>query len=77
MKHHYIELCMDTMYVAECGMLTAMDWTVKYHSLVPIVTRMFQYDYYNMYLPCPRSGQGKCMCSFHFAVSGQVLDSHK
>jgi hypothetical protein len=24
MKHHNIKLCMDTMYVNECGMLTAI-----------------------------------------------------
>jgi hypothetical protein len=29
-KHHNIELCMDTMYVNECGMLTAIDWTIKF-----------------------------------------------
>jgi hypothetical protein len=29
MKHHDIELYMDTMYVNECGMLTAIDWTIS------------------------------------------------
>jgi hypothetical protein len=26
MKHHNVELCMDTMYVNECGMLTANEY---------------------------------------------------
>ena len=38
MKHDDIELCMDTMYVNE-WMLTAIDRTIKYQSLVPIETR--------------------------------------
>jgi hypothetical protein len=29
-KHHGIELCMDTMYVNECGMLTAIDQRIKF-----------------------------------------------
>jgi hypothetical protein len=36
---HNIELCMDTMYANECGMLTSIDQTIKYQSLVPIETR--------------------------------------
>jgi hypothetical protein len=31
-KHHNIELCMDTMYVNECGILTAIDQTIKFHN---------------------------------------------
>jgi hypothetical protein len=38
-KHHDIELCIDTMYVNEYSMLTAIDRTIKYRSLVPIETR--------------------------------------
>jgi hypothetical protein len=39
MKHHDIKLCMDTTYVNECSMLTVIDRTIKYQSLVPIETR--------------------------------------
>ena len=45
LKHHNIELCMDTMYVNECGMLTAIDRTIKYRSLIPIQTRHHE-EYY-------------------------------
>ena len=38
-KHQNVELCMDTMYVNESGMLTAIDRTIKFQSLVPIETR--------------------------------------
>jgi hypothetical protein len=38
-KHHNIELCMDTMYVNECGMLTAIDKTIKFCCLVPMDTK--------------------------------------
>jgi hypothetical protein len=38
-KHHDIDLCMDTMYVNECGMLTAIDRTIKFRSLVPMNTK--------------------------------------
>jgi hypothetical protein len=37
-KHHDIDLCMDAMYVNECGMLTAIDRTIKFRSLVPMNT---------------------------------------
>jgi hypothetical protein len=43
-QHKDIELCMDTMYVNECGMLTAIDKTLKYRSLVPMDTK--QHDEY-------------------------------
>jgi hypothetical protein len=43
-KHHDIELCMDTMYVNECGMLTLIDWTIKFRSLVPMNIK--QHDEY-------------------------------
>ena len=33
---------MDTMYVNECGMLTAIDRTIKYRSLIPIQTRQHE-----------------------------------
>jgi hypothetical protein len=29
-KHHDIDLCMDAMYVNECGMLVAIDQTIKF-----------------------------------------------
>jgi hypothetical protein len=35
MKHHKIKLCMDTLYVNECDMLTAINRTIKFRSLVP------------------------------------------
>ena len=41
-KHHAIELCMDTMYVNECGMLTAIDRTIKFRSLVPMETKLHE-----------------------------------
>ena len=44
-KHHDIELCMDTMYVNECGMLTAIDKTIKFRSLVPMDTKNHE-EYY-------------------------------
>jgi hypothetical protein len=34
MKHHNVELCMDAMHVNKCGMLTAVDRTIKV-SLAP------------------------------------------
>jgi hypothetical protein len=36
MKHHDIDLCKNAMYVNECGMLTAIDQTIKFQSLVPM-----------------------------------------
>jgi hypothetical protein len=44
-QHKDIELCMDTMYVNECGMLTAIDKTLKYRSLVPMDTKKHE-EYY-------------------------------
>jgi hypothetical protein len=35
-KHHDIDLCMDAMDVNECVMLTAIDRTIKFRSLVPM-----------------------------------------
>ena len=43
-EHHDIELCMNTMYVNECGMLTAIDKTIEFRSLVPMNTK--QHDEY-------------------------------
>jgi hypothetical protein len=34
--HHDIDLYMDAMDVNECGMLTAIDRTIKFQSLVPM-----------------------------------------
>ena len=48
MKHHDIKLCMDTMYVNECGMLlNAVDWTIKFRCLLPIYTMQYG-KYYHM-----------------------------
>ena len=44
-KHHDIELCMDTMFVNECGMLTVIDRLIRFRSVVPIDTKT-QSDYY-------------------------------
>ena len=44
-KHHDIELCMDIMFVNECGMLTAIDRLIQFRSVVPIDTKT-QCDYY-------------------------------
>ena len=44
-KHRDIELCMDTMFVNECGMLTAIDRSIRFRSVVPIDTKT-QSDYY-------------------------------
>jgi hypothetical protein len=38
-KHHDVKLYMDTMYVNECGMLTAINRTIKSRSLVPMNTK--------------------------------------
>ena len=35
-KHKELDLCMDTMFVNECGMLTAIDKSIRFRSLVPI-----------------------------------------
>jgi hypothetical protein len=44
-KHHNIDLCMDGIYVNECGMLTAIDQTIKFRSLVPMNTKQ-HVEYY-------------------------------
>jgi hypothetical protein len=38
-KHHDINLCMYAMYVNECVMLTVIDQTIKFRSLVPMNTK--------------------------------------
>jgi hypothetical protein len=38
-KHRDIDLCMDAMDVNECGMLTVIDRTIKFRSLVPMNTK--------------------------------------
>jgi hypothetical protein len=45
MKHHDINLCMDAMDVNERGMLTAIDRTIKFRSLVPMNTNQ-HVEYY-------------------------------
>ena len=45
MQHHDIELCMDTMFVNDCGFLTAIDRTIKFRSLVPINSKQHK-EYY-------------------------------
>ena len=44
-RHHNIELCMDTMFVNKCGMLTAIDRSIRFQSVVSIDTKT-QSDYY-------------------------------
>jgi hypothetical protein len=44
-KHHDIDLCMDAMYVNECGMLTEIDRPIKFRSLVPMNTKQ-HVEYY-------------------------------
>ena len=44
-KNHDIDLCIDTMFMNECGMLTAIDKTVKFRSLVPMNTKQNK-EYY-------------------------------
>ena len=38
-QHRNIELCMDTMFINNCAMLTAIDRTIKFRSLVPVPNR--------------------------------------
>ena len=38
-QHRDIELCMDTMFINKEGMLTAIDRTIRFRSLVPIDTK--------------------------------------
>jgi hypothetical protein len=38
-KHHNTDLCMDAIYENECGILTAIDQTIKFRSLVPMNTK--------------------------------------
>jgi hypothetical protein len=45
MKHHNIGLCMDAMDVNECGMLSTIDQTIKFRSLVPMNTKQHA-EYY-------------------------------
>ena len=45
MKHYKIQLCMDTMHVNECSMLTTVNPTMKFQSLVPMNTRQHK-EYY-------------------------------
>ena len=44
-KNHDIDLCIDTMFLNECSMLTAIDKTVKFRSLVPMNTKQNK-EYY-------------------------------
>ncbi len=44
-KHTNLELCMDTMYINSEGMLTAIDRTIKFRSLVPINSKKHK-EYY-------------------------------
>ena len=45
LKHHEIELCMDTMFVNDVGMLTAIDRTIRFRSVVPIDSKKYT-EYY-------------------------------
>ena len=44
-QHREIELCMDTMYVNEVGMLTTIDRTIKFRAVIPISSRTHE-EYY-------------------------------
>ena len=44
-KNHDIDLCIDTMFMNKCGMLTTIDKTVKFRSLVPMKTKQDK-EYY-------------------------------
>jgi hypothetical protein len=44
-KHHDIDLCMDTMDLNEFSMLTAIDRTIKFRSLVPMNTKQHVKSY--------------------------------
>ena len=44
-KNHDIDLCIDTMFLNECGMPTAIDQTIKFRSLVPMNTKQNK-EYY-------------------------------
>ena len=41
-KNHHITLCMDIMYVNGLPMLTSIDRTVRFHSLVPLQSRTIE-----------------------------------
>ena len=45
-QHCDIELCINVMYVNECGMLTAIDRTIKFRSLVPLNGKTHE-EYYH------------------------------
>ncbi len=58
-KHHRIDLCMDATYVSEWGMLSAIDQTIKFRSLVPMNTKQHvkYYSAFNQILRhCNRAG---------------------
>ena len=38
-KHREVELCIDTMFINECAMLTSIDRTVRFRALIPIENR--------------------------------------
>ena len=44
-KNNDIDLCIDTMFQNECGILTAIDQTIKFRSLVPMITKQNK-EYY-------------------------------
>ena len=44
-NHRNIKLCIDTMFINGCRMLTSINWTVKYQSLVPMEGKKHT-DYY-------------------------------
>ena len=39
LKHRELELCMDTMFVNDVQMLTAIDRTIRFRSVVPVESR--------------------------------------
>ena len=45
MKHENLELCMDVMFVNKCAMLTTIDKSIKFRSLVPLNSQKHE-EYY-------------------------------
>ena len=45
-KNKEVDLCMDTMFINKQGMLMAIDWTVRFRSLIPINSKKPE-EYYH------------------------------
>jgi hypothetical protein len=44
-NNHKIELCIDIMYVNECGFMTTIDQMIRFRSAIPIENRTHE-EYY-------------------------------